>query len=111
MKPKAEPDLLLEELDIERFAKAHPGDRMKPCAKVYVIRIDQEYKRIHQPLITGEQILELVEKTPETHRLYQKHCGGEVVPISPDQDVSVRAPGVERFQTIPLDSTEGERGA
>ena len=71
-----------EELDIEAFAKEHP-DRPKPGAGVYIIRIDRERKRVHDPEITGIKILALVGKTPDTHKLFQKFCGGETKVIDP----------------------------
>ena len=98
-----------EELDIETFAKEHP-DRTKPDAGVYIIRIDRERKRVREPELTGIKILALVGKTPDTHKLFQKFCGGETKVIEPDDVVSVLKPGVERFQTIPKDTTDGTSG-
>ena len=67
----------LEELDIEAFAREHPADRGKPCARFYVIRVDRERKRVRHSEMTGAEILSLVGKTPETHKLFQKFRGGE----------------------------------
>lgn len=100
----------LEELDVEQFAKQH-GEREKPCARFYIIRIDREKKRVPEPCLTGKQILALVDKAPETHKLFQKFCGGKTEPIEPDEKVSFVRPGIERFQTIPKDTTEGAVGA
>ena len=97
----------LEVLDIEAFAKEHPADRRKPCAHFYVIRIDRERKRVRQSEMTGAEILSLAGKTPETHKLFQKFCGGETEVVEPRELVSFVKPGVERFQTIPKDTTEG----
>ena len=99
----------LEELDIEQFAKAHPPDRAKPCARFYIIRIDRETKRVHESELNGTQILALVNKTPESHKLFQKFRGGQTEVIEPCELVSFVRPGVERFQTIPKDTTEGSR--
>ena len=100
----------LEELDVEAFAKEHPADHKKPCARTYIIRIDREKKRVQEPKLNGTQILALVDKTPETHKLFQKFCGGHTEPIEPTEEVSFVRPGVERFQTIPKDTTEGTCG-
>lgn len=97
----------LEELDIEEFAKAHEPDQKKPCARFYVIRIDREKKRVREPELNGTQILALVDKTPGTHKLYQKLRGGQTEVVEPDENVSFVKPGIERFQTIPKDTTEG----
>lgn len=98
---------LLEELDIEQFAKEHPADCGKPQAKIYIIRVDRKTFRVPDRELTGREILRLVEKTPETHKLFQKLKGGETNEIAPDETVSFVRPGVERFMTIPCDTTEG----
>jgi Multiubiquitin len=100
----------LEELDIEVFAKAHPEDRKKPPARVYIIRIDRERRRVRESELNGTQILALVDKTPETHKLFQKFRGGQTEVIEPCEVVSFVEPGIERFQTIPKDTTEGAFG-
>lgn len=97
----------LEELDIEVFARQHPADRGKPCARFYIIRIDRERRRVEASELTGTEILALVGKTPETHKLFQKFRGGETRVVEPREVVSFVRPGVERFQTIPRDATEG----
>jgi Multiubiquitin len=95
----------LEELiDLEEWAKA--GKKPKP-AKTYRIRIDKEKKDVTVPSMTGREILALVGKTPETHMLSQKIRGGGVEPITADQVVRFDRPGIERFQTLALDPTEG----
>lgn len=93
-----------EIIDIEQCAKKK---EKPPHAKGYRIRIDKEYKEVHVPEMTGRQILGLVNKTPETYLLSQKIHGGQVVPIDADQTVDFRQPGIERFQTLALDPTEG----
>ena len=95
-----------KELDIETFAIEYP-DLEKPPARVYVIRIDRERKHVHEPELPGIKILALVGKTPDTHKLFQKFCGGETKVVEKEEVVSFLKPGVERFQTIPKDTTEG----
>lgn len=97
---------ILEELDVEAFARAQPRDQ-KPRARTYVIRIDRETKRFNTPELTGAGILALVNKKPETHKLFQKFSGGKTEVVEPKEVVKFTAPGVERFQTIPKDTTEG----
>lgn len=93
-----------EIIDIEAYAKRK---EKPPNGKGYRIRIDKEYKEVHVPEMTGKQILALVCKTPETYLLSQKIHGGQVVPIDANQTVDFRQPGIERFQTLALDPTEG----
>ena len=100
-----EDGVIVEEIiDIEEYAKK---DKKPPHAKGYKIRIDKEYKVVHVPIMNGRQILGLVGKTPEKYLLSQKHRGGRVTPIGSDQEVDFRHHGIERFQTLALDPTEG----
>jgi hypothetical protein len=101
------PEIELEELDVEAFAKANAPDQKKPHARFYIIRIDRETKRISESSLNGQQILALVNKSPESHKLFQKFRGGHIDVIEPQEIVSFVKPGVERFQTIPKDTTEG----
>jgi hypothetical protein len=95
----------LEELiDLEEWAKA--GKTPKP-AKKYKIRIDKDKYTVEVSSMTGAQILAVAGKTPQTHQLSQKIHRGAVEPIAPDQMVRFDAPGVERFQTLALDPSEG----
>jgi len=93
-----------ELIDLEEWAKA--GKTPKP-AKVYRIRIDKDKKDVTVPFMTGREILGLVSKTPETHMLSQKIRGGAPQPVAADQIVRFDTPGIERFQTLALDPTEG----
>lgn len=97
-------DELEELIDLEEWAKA--GKDSKP-AKVYRIRIDKEKKDVTVASMTGRQILALVGKTPETHMLSQKIRGAGMKPVGADETVRFDKPGVERFQTLALDPTEG----
>lgn len=96
-----------KDLDVEAFAKEHP-DVEKPPAGIYIIRIDRERKRVPEPDLPGIKILALVGKTPDTHKLFEKFCGGKTEFIPPDAVVSFVKPGIERFQTIPKDTTDGD---
>jgi len=95
--------IVAEIIDIEEYCKQN---KKPPHAKGYRIRIDKVYKEVHVPEMTGREILALVDKTPETYLLSQKHKGG-VAPIAADQVVDFRCHGIERFQTLALDPTEG----
>ena len=103
--PERGHDEELEELiDLEEWAKAGKTPKR---AKIYRIRIDKEKKDVHVLAMTGRQILALVNKTPETHMLSQKIRGGAPHPIAADEPVRFDTPGIERFQTLPRDPTEG----
>lgn len=97
-----------EEVDVEEFAKkGHP----LPRAKRYVIRIDKERRVVHQPTITGREILALVGKTPEQYKLYEHKRGHQPIPIGPDEVVDLHVHQVERFTTMPRGTTEGRESA
>ncbi len=60
---------------------------------------------------TGRQILEAAGKIPpERWLLNQKICG-QIKPVGLNDKVDLRAPGVERFVTLPKDQTEGRSAA
>ena len=94
-----------EVIDLEEYATA---GKKPPKAKAYRIRIDKEHFVVHVHSMKGREILELVKKTPDRFKLYQQvRGGGQPHPIGPDDVVDFTTPGVERFKTLPVDSTDG----
>lgn len=76
----------------------------------YKILIDREPYIVHEQCLTGKEILLLTGKTPpDRFQLRQKFKDGRVVTIKNDQKVCFTDPGIEKFKTIPLDQTEGEK--
>jgi hypothetical protein len=102
---KGATDQIEELIDLEEWAKA---GKTPTKAKVYRIRIDKEKKDVTGPSMNGRQILGLVNKTPERYMLSQKVRGGAPVPIDAAQVVHFNTPGIERFQTLARDPTEGQ---
>ena len=97
--------VIIEEIiDLEGHAKQ---GKTPPHARGYRIRIDKDYKEVHVPEMTGRAILQLVNKTPEAYLLSQKFHGGQVLPVKADEKVDFRKHGIECFQTLALDPTEG----
>jgi len=94
----------LELVEIEVYARE--GKEVPP-ARAYQIRVDRQQYVVHSPTISGKDILALAGKTPETHKLYQHIRGQQPIQIGPNDEVNLRAPGVERFTTMPRDTTEG----
>jgi hypothetical protein len=96
---------LVDEVDVEATACEC---RRRPRARRYRIRVDRERFVVNTAEMTGRQILELAGRCPpEQWILSQKLHGGDVVTIALDRVVDFRAPGVERFMTLPKDQTEG----
>ena len=96
-----------EIIDIEQYAKE---SKSVPIGNGngYKIRVDKEKYVVQDHLITGRGILILAGKTPpESYRLDQKMRGGSKQKIELNQTVDLSTPGVERFLTLPLDTTEG----
>ncbi|MDP8989895.1 MAG: multiubiquitin domain-containing protein, partial [Acidobacteriota bacterium] len=93
----------IEEVDIEELAKR--GERV-PRARRYIIRVDKQRVVSSQGNVTGAEILALVNKTPETHKLYQHKRGHQPILIGPAEKVDLTRDGVERFTTMPKDTTE-----
>lgn len=102
VKPESE---VIDLIDLEEWAKA--GKKPQKATR-YRIRIDKEHKIVEVSAMTGAEILGLVGKTPQSHMLSQKLPGGRIEPVQPDQTVHFDGPGVERFQTLARDPTEGD---
>lgn len=97
---------ILDVVEIE--ALAHTGKR-KPCGRVYVFRVGKQRIEVNDPIITGRKILELAGKTPpEKYTLRQILHGGETKVIGLNEEVDLRAPGVERFRAMPCTAQDGQ---
>lgn len=104
MAAQPEDDFEEDEVDVEELVKQ--GKRI-PRAKRYRIRIDREKFVVHQPLITGPELLALVGKSPDRWRIHQKLRGGQMDEVKPGEKVDLREKGVERFVTMELTQTDG----
>lgn len=94
-----------EIVDLEEFAKA---GKKPPKAKAYKLKIDKVTYTVHQSVITGKELLALANKTVDKFKIYQQmHGGGQPQQIAPDQEVDLTTPGIEKFKTLPVDSTDG----
>jgi Prokaryotic E2 family E/Multiubiquitin len=106
-RPGPSPEILVIEIvELEEHAKKHHGEHA-PHAKHYAFRVDKTRVVVDTPEITGRKILAEVGKTPELFKLYQHKRGHQPIQIAPEEVVDLRAPGVERFTTMPKDTTEG----
>ncbi|MCY4051472.1 MAG: multiubiquitin domain-containing protein [Gammaproteobacteria bacterium] len=81
--------------------------RRPPKGVRYRVRIDREKYTVKQDQITGAQILEYVDKSPDEWTLNQKMRGGERKRINPDDIVNVSQPGIERFETVLRQAQQG----
>jgi hypothetical protein len=100
--------VIIEIVELEEHARNHGTEA--PHAKHYAFRVDKQRVVVTTPTITGRQILADAGKTPEAFKLYQHKRGHQPIPIGPNDVVNLREPGVERFSTMPKDTTEGRNG-
>ena len=92
-------------VDLEEHCKS--GAEIPKGAR-YQIRIDREKYIVDSSEITGKRLLEIAGKEPTNrYAIYQQLKGGQALKIEETMTVDLCAPGVERFMTLPLDSTEG----
>lgn len=108
MATQPEEDFEEDEVDVEELVKQ--GKKV-PKAKRYKIRIDREKFVVHQPVVTGPELLALVGKSPDKWRIHQKLRGGQMDEVKPGEKVDLREKGVERFVTMELAQTDGEGAA
>ena len=96
---------IIEIVELEEHARHHGTHA--PHAKHYAFRVDKTRIVVDTPTITGAEILAKVGKTPQQFKLYQHKRGHQPILIAPEHVVNLREPGVERFTTMPKDTTEG----
>lgn len=72
----------------------------------YLIKVNRDKFEVEQEKITGKEIILLIGKNPETHRVRMFTSKGKVI-IKNDEEVDLTSCGVERFVVEPLDCTEG----
>lgn len=97
----------VEIIDVEAYSKE---GKPVPKGKRYRIKIDREVFVVDQECMTGRELLTLAGKIPpEKYQINLKLKGGKVEPIGLNEKVCFTKPGIEKFTTLPLDQTEGER--
>jgi hypothetical protein len=92
-------------VDLEEYAKR--GER-PPLARGYRIRVNGEPFVVHEPVITGREVLTLAGLIPpENYTLRVKLAGRKPEKVGLDEKVDLRRRGVEKFKALPRDQTEG----
>ena len=105
---------------MERVEKAVPStddadaagkqnsDGNGPAAPKYKVKIDHDHYDFDERFVSGRALLEKAGKTPvENYEIEKRVKGGQYVPVELDETVDLAEPGVEAFETFPLDETEG----
>jgi len=94
----------IEVVDLEEYACS---DKPIPKrVKYYLIKVDREKFRVESP-ITVKEILTVAGLDPCEYHLQQKLRGGKREKLEPDQEVDLRKPGVERFESVPTEACNG----
>ena len=92
-------------IDLEEYAKL--GKR-PPLAKGYRMKINGDPYVVHDPTLTGREVLTLAGLLPaEDYTLRIKLTSEKLRKIGLDEKVDLRQFGVEKFKALPRDQTEG----
>lgn len=92
-------------IDILEYSKE---GKEVPAGHAYRIQIDKATFTVEQPCLTGRELLELAGKLPyQRYQLNMKLRSGEVRKVAYDERICFAKCEIERFMTIPLDTTEG----
>lgn len=90
-------------IDVEGWSKRN-GHQPKPPQGRYRIRVDEAPFVLDDPVVTGQQLLELIGKFPSDEFLiFQRLANGQLEEIRTDETVDLRAPEVETFHTFRSD--------
>lgn len=98
-------EIMVEIVEIEVFGREN---RPPPSAKAYKVKIDHDHYIFEKRRVSGRELLLKAGKTPPEHYEIEKRVhGGKYVPVGLDEVVDLGEPGIEVFETFPLDETEG----
>lgn len=99
-------ELVLDDIvDLEEYAKL---GKQPPLSKGYRIRVNGNPFVVHDPVVTGRQVLTLAGLLPpENYTLRLKMVGQKPEKVGLDEKVDLRRRGVEKFKALPRDQTEG----
>jgi len=99
-----------EEHGIGKDGGAGQAEERLSKPRTFKIEIDKKHYETQNPKPTGAELLTLAGKTPpEQFALYLRVKGNQPERIGLADHVDLTEPGVERFVTLPLDQTEGQR--
>ncbi len=91
-------------IDIEECTKY---ERPPPRWHRYRIRVDHKKFVVEKRVVSGAEVLGLVEKRPADWALNQKLRGGRRIRIEAHEEVDLAEPGVERFETVRRQAQQG----
>jgi hypothetical protein len=96
------------EIDIVDIEECGRDNRPPPRARRYRVKIDHEYYVVEKRRVTARELLELAGKKPaQKYELEKRMHGGNYVSLELDEKVDLGEPGIEVFESFPLDESEG----
>jgi hypothetical protein len=100
--------LELEEVELVEVEDYGREGRRPPPARRYAVKIDGQRYVFEQRIVTGAELLKRAGRTPpERWQLDKRVRGGKFIPIALGDKVDLGEPGIEVFETFPLDEREG----
>lgn len=97
-----------EYIEIEEYTKQ--GKEVPQGAAHFKIRVDKEKFTLDVDRLTGKEILALVNKTPDKYKLFEHVRGQQPSEVQPNEIEIFSKNKLERFSTLPRDTTEGRCG-
>ena len=94
----------IEVVDLEEYACSDMP--IPKRVRYYLIKVDKEQIRVQSPT-TAKEILIAAGLDPCEYHLQQKFRGGKREKLEPDQEVDLRKPGIERFESVPREACNG----
>lgn len=92
-------------IDLEEYAKRGEAP---PLAKGYRIRVNGYRFVLNEAVVSGAAVLTLAGLLPaKDYTLRVKQFGSRPRKVGLDDEVDLRARGVEKFKALPRDQTEG----
>lgn len=96
------------EVDIVDVEECGRENRHPPNGHRYRVKIDHDYHIVAKRIVTARELLTIAGKVPpEKFELEKRVHGGGYVSLDLDEKVDLGEPGIEVFETFPLDETEG----
>lgn len=97
---------ILEEIaDLAEYAR---HGKVPPRCRGYRFKVNNQHYEVFEPIITGRQVLAIADLVPpERYTLRVKIAGERPQKVKLDEEVNLRAPGIEKFKALPNDQTEG----
>jgi Multiubiquitin len=90
----------------QQFGALEVPQMQNVTSQTYSLRLDDRVYTSPDPIVTGQQLLDMAGKRPSDQFLvYQLLQSGQMEGLRPDETVDLRQPGIEKFLTFETDRT------